>query len=195
LSDQFFEKEPVTFPTAPTHPEAPTTPPWLHVWAIVTVLATLVLLALGAEVTTRGAGMADRNAFSHFNEPLILVRQWQEGSLEESAQGFSVGHYVIEHSHRLAGIVVGLCTMILAAGLWFAGRPRWLRWLGVAALLAVVAQGVLGALRVRFDVAMPQSLRLLHGCSAPLVFGLLVGIAVLTAPRWAHPAVKLGATQ
>src|SRR5207249_1226693 len=57
-----------------------------------------------------------------------------------------VGGIFYEHSHRLIGALVGLLTLGLAATLWRAGGR--LRWLGLAAVVVVVAQGVLGGLRV-----------------------------------------------
>src|SRR5438094_555780 len=98
-------------------------PRWLHRWAILTVAATVVLLTLGAVVTTFRVGMAD---------PVWPTTPWYLFFMDwkEPNPGF-----VIEHSHRLAGYVVGCCVIVLAVGMWYAA-PR-LRWLGVAALLAV----------------------------------------------------------
>jgi cytochrome c oxidase assembly protein subunit 15 len=168
--------------------DSPATPRWLHVWAIVTVLAALPPMFLGSEVTTKGAGMVDPDGFSHFREPWIFVRQWQEGSLLE--RGLA---YVIEHGHRLAGIVVGLCATVLALGLLLQGRRPLLRWLGPLALLAVILQGLVGALRVHLNALVGPNLALMHGCTAALVLALLVSIAVLTSPGWTRPVVKFDA--
>ena len=61
-----------------------------------------------------------------------------------------VGGILYEHGHRLIASTVGFLTIILAVWLWMAEPRRWLRWLGVAALGAVVAQGLLGGLTVLF---------------------------------------------
>lgn len=156
------------------------TPRWLHIWAIVTVLATIPLLMLGAEVTTKKVGMVDPVGF---REPWHLAHVWQEGTLAERGLG-----YLIEHSHRIAGFVVGICAIILAAGLWFAQRRRGLKWMGLAGLLAVSAQGVLGIFRVNLNAILGPGLALIHGCTAQLVFALLVSIAVFTSRRWFQPA-------
>src|SRR2546426_8755853 len=71
-----------------------------------------------------------------------------------------VGGIFYEHSHRLIGAAVGLLTLGLAAALWGAGG--WFRWLGLAAVVAVVAQGVLGGLRV---VLLEDTLAIVHGRS------------------------------
>ena len=59
-----------------------------------------------------------------------------------------VGNIFYEHRHRLIASCVGLLTIALAVTLWFGERRTWLRWLGVTALLVVIAQGILGDLRV-----------------------------------------------
>jgi heme a synthase len=59
-----------------------------------------------------------------------------------------VGNILYEHSHRLVASCAGLLTIALAVALWFGERRTWLRWLGVTALLVVIAQGMLGDLRV-----------------------------------------------
>src|SRR5438094_8940027 len=89
-----------------------------------------------------------------------------------------VGGIFYEHSHRLIGAAVGLLTLGLAAALWGAGG--WFRWLGLAAVVAVVAQGALGGLRV---VLLEDTLAIFHGCLAQAFFALLAVITLLTAPR------------
>ncbi len=91
--------------------------------------------------------------------------------------------YLVEHSHRAAGYAIGCCSIVLAVGLWFAARRRALRWLGVAALLSVIAQGLLGGFRVKLDAFFGTDLAAVHGFFAQLVFSLLVCVAFLTAPR------------
>src|SRR5206468_303447 len=88
---------------------------------------------------------------------------------------------LIEHSHRTVGWLVGMCAIVLALGLGFAQNQRRLRWMGLAALLAVSAQGVLGILRVKYHALAGPEIALIHGCTAQLVFALLVSVAYLTA--------------
>ena len=52
--------------------------------------------------------------------------------------------------HRLYGAAVGLATIVLAMCLLAFEPRRWLKGLGVLALAAVVVQGVLGGMRVRW---------------------------------------------
>src|SRR4051794_10556481 len=81
---------------------------WLHAWAVLTALFTLPLLTLGAEGTTKKGGMVARQGF---REPWHLVALWLQG------EPLSLG-YVIEHSHRTFGFLVGVCVIGLAVGLW-----------------------------------------------------------------------------
>src|SRR5262245_15842367 len=120
----------VAFPHAASQPTSTSSgvPRWLHRWAIVTAVLTFGLLTLGAVVTTFQVGMADP-IWPTYPWHLLLV-SWQE-----PRPGF-----IIEHSHRLAGYVVGTCVIVLAAGLGFAQSSRTLRWLGLVALSGVIVQ-------------------------------------------------------
>src|SRR5713226_1325162 len=133
------------------HSPLTTQPPrWLHRWAVLTVCATFILLLLGAVVTTFRVGMADP-IWPTYPWHLLLV------SWEEPKPGF-----LIEHTHRLAGYIVGCCVIGLAVGLWrFDCRPT-VRRLGVIALLAVIFQGVLGGLRVKEDEWLGTELAIVH---------------------------------
>lgn len=108
----------------------PADTPWLHRFALLTAAATLALIAIGGLVTSHGAGMAvpDWPNSYGYNMFTFPVSMW-------------VGGILYEHSHRLAGSVVGFLTLVLA--LWLNGRPaaKWLRWGG----LVVLALGLLAA--------------------------------------------------
>jgi heme A synthase len=145
---------------------------WRHRWAVLTFCATLPLLLLGAEVTTKQVGMVDRVGF---RAPWHLFTvSWQE-------KGFG---FLIEHSHRLAGFAVGTCAIVLALVLFLLEPRRWLRWLGVAALAGVSAQGVLGILRVNYNEVAGPELATIHGCFAPLVVALLASVVLFTSRGW-----------
>jgi cytochrome c oxidase assembly protein subunit 15 len=149
--------------------EPSASPRWLHALAVATACATMVLLALGAVVTTLKVGMADP-IWPTYPWHLLLI-SWQE-----PRPGF-----LIEHTHRAAGYFVGCCVILLAIGLWRWQPRRWLRWLGVLALAGVIVQGLLGGFRVRLNALLGTDLALIHGCFAQLVFGLLVSLAWLTS--------------
>lgn len=71
--------------------------------------------------------------------------------------------------------------VVLAGWRWFTGAAGGgTRLLGVFALAAVMIQGLVGGVRVRFNALAGTDLALYHGCFAQIVFGLLITIAVLT---------------
>jgi cytochrome c oxidase assembly protein subunit 15 len=79
--------------------------PWLPRFAKLTVILTLALILLGGLVTTFGAGMA--------------VATWPTIHGEMNPPGWWQDHHVLlEHSHRLTAITVGLLTGILCAWIW-----------------------------------------------------------------------------
>jgi cytochrome c oxidase assembly protein subunit 15 len=92
-----------------------------------------------------------------------------------------VGNIFYEHSHRLVASAVGLMTIALALVFWLQERRPWLRRLGVAALLLVILQGVIGGLRV---VLLEQTLAIVHAAFAQAFFALTVSLAIFTSPEW-----------
>jgi cytochrome c oxidase assembly protein subunit 15 len=168
-----------------TNADTAKTPRWLHWWSIATVVFALPLLTLGAEVTTKDVGMVDR---APIRSPLHLLQVIEEsGGIQKVVDEKGIG-WLIEHSHRFFGWLVGILVIVLAVGLWRCEKRGWLGWVGIAALLAVGLQGVLGMLRVdleqRLGPEMGRNVALFHGCTAQLVFALLTGIAVWTSPAW-----------
>jgi len=142
-----------------------------HGLALVTAAVTFVLILFGGLVTNTGAALAVPDWPTTFGHNMLLY-PWAQ----------MVGGVFYEHSHRLIGALVGLLTLALGVALW----PSRLRWLGVAAVVAVIAQGVLGGLRV---VLLEGTLAILHGCLAQAFFGLLVAIALLSA-RTSSPSLR-----
>jgi cytochrome c oxidase assembly protein subunit 15 len=150
--------------------------PWPHRLAILTACATFPLLFIGGLVTSKGAGLAVPDWPTTFGHNMFLY-PWAK----------MVGGIFYEHSHRLAGSLVGLCTIFLALALWFKEPRRWLRWLGLAALAMVIAQGVLGGLRV---VLLQSTLAIVHACFAQAFFAFIAGLAVMTSPAWSRPGAQ-----
>ena len=95
-----------------------------------------------------------------------------------------------EHAHRLVASFVGFLTMILAIWLWCSEPRKWVRRLGVTAFVLVVAQGILGGLRV---TEINPNLGLIHGAVAQLFLILICGIALVTSGWWHR--VKVGREQ
>jgi cytochrome c oxidase assembly protein subunit 15 len=93
-----------------------------------------------------------------------------------------VGGIFYEHGHRLIASSVGFLTIVLAAWLWRAEPRRWMKYLGIAALAAVILQGVLGGLTVLFFLPAPISTA--HAGLAELFFCTTVAIALFTSSGW-----------
>ena len=144
--------------------------PWLYWFAVLTALATLALIGIGGLVTSHEAGMSvpDWPTTYGYNMFLFPINKW-------------LGGIFYEHSHRLLASLVGLMTTILAVWLWLKDRRPWMAWLGVAAFLLVVAQGVLGGLRVTMHM---DSLGIYHATIAQLFFVLTCAIALFTSRWW-----------
>jgi heme a synthase len=159
-------------------------PRWLHVCAVLTVLATLPMMVLGAEVTTKGVGMVDR---AGLRSPIYMIEAlWRAGGVQALIDDKGLG-WVIEHSHRTVGFALGLCAIALAVGIWRKERRRWVKVAGILAPFAVLSQGVLGILRIalgRDDPNLGTAVALIHGCTAQLVLGLLVAVALWTSRTW-----------
>ena len=204
-------------------------------FALLTAVATFVLVWIGGLVTSHGAGLAvpDWPNTYGYNLFFFPISKW-------------VGGVYFEHIHRLVASGVGLLTTILA--LWLFGyksrpmlrwggvillqagllvlslnpqsairnpqsppkshigeyimlacigavafaasfvwpkcepSPKWLRRLGVIAFFAVVAQGVLGGLRV--SDAEKDQLGIFHATLAQLFFVLMSAIALFHTVFW-----------
>ena len=143
---------------------------WPHRLAVTTAVATFPLLFIGGLVTSKGAGLAVPDWPTTFGYNMFLY-PWSG----------MVGGIFYEHSHRLVGSLVGLLTICLAIALWLREPERGLRWLGVAALAMVIAQGVLGGLRV---VLLEHTLAIIHASFAQAFFAFVAGLAVITSPEW-----------
>jgi cytochrome c oxidase assembly protein subunit 15 len=143
---------------------------WLHRFALLTALATFCLIWVGGLVTSKGVGMAvpDWPTTYGYNMFLFPFSKW-------------TGGIFYEHSHRLVASAVGLLTVILAVWLWLKESRSWVRKLGGLAVFLVIAQGVLGGLRV---TAMKDELGIFHATLAQLFFVLIASLALFTSQWW-----------
>jgi cytochrome c oxidase assembly protein subunit 15 len=143
----------------------------LHRFAKFVVVCTVILILAGSLVTSNAAGLSvpDWPTSYGWNMFTFPPSMW-------------VANILYEHGHRLIASTVGFLTILLAAWLWFAEPRRWLRWFGVAALAAVVAQGVLGGLTVLFF--LPPAVSTAHAGLAEIFFCMTVAIALFTSRGW-----------
>jgi len=103
----------------------------------------------------------------------------------------AAGDKFIEHGHRLMGILVGLITIAVTISVWSLDRRRWVGWLAIAALFLVIAQGLLGGLRVRADAVL---LARIHACTGPLFLATTAALAVVTSRLWHRQSNSLPIT-
>jgi cytochrome c oxidase assembly protein subunit 15 len=145
-------------------------PPWLHAYACFVAGSILVLICSGGLVTSKGVGLAvpDWPTTYGYNVFAFPISRW-------------VGGVLYEHAHRLIASAVGFFTLGLTVWLCLAERRRWVRNLGIAALIAVIVQAVLGGLRV---VELNAAFGLFHACLAQAFLALVALIAFVTSPWW-----------
>ena len=93
-----------------------------------------------------------------------------------------------EHSHRLIGSIVGFLTIALMVSIWAKDPRKWMKWLGVIALVAVIVQGVMGGLRV---TNLSRVLAIIHACFAQAFFALTAGLMLFTSRGWLQTSVKI----
>ncbi len=175
--------------------------PWLHAYAMLLTLAIFTLIAIGGNVTSRGAGMAvpDWPTTFGYNMFLAPIHVW-----------WSHSDRFWEHFHRLVGSFVGLLTigMVIwlaltqsgfrlrfkgrvtdqavsidwAVRLWARQHNRlWLIVAGVTLLVLVCVQGLMGGLRVT-ENSIP--LATIHGITGQIILGTTVLIAAATSRKW-----------
>jgi cytochrome c oxidase assembly protein subunit 15 len=144
---------------------------WLHRFAWLTAALTLLLpVTTGAIVTTLKAGMvfSDWPSSDGHN---MLAYPWLNAARDE----------FVEHGHRLAGMAIGILTLILVVTAWYLDRRPVVRSVATAIFAGVFAQGMLGGARVLMD---EQVLALLHGDFAALVFSLMAILILITGRGW-----------
>jgi heme o synthase len=137
---------------------------WFHRFAWLLVAATFVLIIVGASVTSNRAGLS--------------VPDWPETygqAMWRFPLKFMRGGIFYEHTHRLIASGVGLLTAALAVWAFFSSDTR-LRRLGIAALAAVLLQGLLGGLTVRYFLPPPVSIA--HAALAQTFLCLTIAIAL-----------------
>ncbi len=155
--------------------------PSLAWFAKLVVAMTFVLIFIGGHTTTAGAGMA--------------FPDWPLSNGSLNPTGWLTNFFMfLEHSHRLtAGLVATMVAVLFA---WILVKRKSVIQgalpLAGCALAGVLAQAVLGGLRVILD---PQGIaattsniattfRVLHGCVAQIELCLLVALAALLSPAW-----------
>ena len=153
----------------------------LHKYSRFVVACTVLLILAGSFVTSTDSGLSVPDWPTTYGQNMFTFPYSK-----------MVGGIFYEHGHRLIASTVGFLTIGLALWLWFGDSRRWLRWFGVAALGAIVAQGVLGGLTVLFF--LPPAVSTAHAGLAEIFFCMTVAIAIFTSPGWiaGYPSTDSG---
>ena len=140
--------------------------PGLYLWSFLLAFCTLLLVVAGGLVTSRDAGLS--------------VPDWplSYGKLMPPMEG----GILYEHGHRMIATTVGILTIVSMIWIFRTESRKWLRWLGVIALVAVIVQGVLGGLTVIY--LLPWWISTSHASLAQLFFSTTVAMAVFTSRWW-----------
>ncbi|MCS7265166.1 MAG: COX15/CtaA family protein [Armatimonadetes bacterium] len=158
---------------------------WVYLFAVVVAITTVALIAAGALVTSTKSGDA--------------IPDWPTSYGALVPQQL-VGGILYEWAHRAIAGITALLVLALTILLTFSPAPKWLKGLSWFALLAVIAQAILGGLRVLVvshekvqaaaiaitDAPHPDALRIAfavaHATLAQIVLGLAFAIALFTKP-------------
>ncbi|HWG58708.1 MAG TPA: COX15/CtaA family protein [Candidatus Acidoferrales bacterium] len=140
---------------------------WLYRFSVITSLSIVLLLIAGGLVTSNNAGDSVPDwplAYHHLIPPHLI------------------GGIRFEYGHRVVAGLVAVLTLILAV--WIQAREkRPLAWkLGWTALGLVVAQAVLGGIRV-LD-GYPAITATAHAILAQIFFLTVVGLTIYLSPWW-----------
>lgn len=140
----------------------------LHWFAVLTGIATLALIFVGALVTSTDSGLSVPdwpNTYGQFMFSFPLADM--------------VGGILYEHGHRMLASMIGMLMIILTVWIWRSETRIWVRHLAVAALGTVILQGLLGGATVLFFLPTPISV--LHATIAQTFFLLVIALAYVTS--------------
>jgi len=138
----------------------------LNRFAIFVACATFFLIIAGALVTSHDAGLA--------------TSDWPLSNGQVFPK--MVGNLFWEHGHRMVATTVGILTIVLLIYIFIKEKREKVRKLGFFALLAVIAQGLLGGLTVK--LMLPLAVSSAHATLAQLFFCTTVSLAVFTSRSW-----------
>jgi len=140
---------------------------WLHRYLRLLVCATFLLVAAGGMVTSTNSGLSVPDWPTTYGHNMFTFPASK-----------MVGGIFYEHGHRLIASTVGFLTIGLVIWQWRVEPRRWMRRLGIIALGAVIVQGILGGLTVKYFLPAPISIS--HAGLAQLFLCLVVSLTMFT---------------
>jgi len=151
--------------------------PGLHYFLALIACCTALLLFAGAEVTSRGAGLAVPDW------PLSFGEWWPD----------MVGGVYYEHGHRAIAAAIGFLTLVATVWSLAVEKRRWARGLVLVCLGAVVLQGILGGMTVLH--LLPTWLSTSHATLGQTFFCLITAAAIVTSKSFLAAAHGGGAEE
>jgi cytochrome c oxidase assembly protein subunit 15 len=148
--------------------------PLIRRLATTTCVVALLPIGMGALVTTLKAGMAFADWPSSDGHNMLLYPWFRD--FATSPEKFT------EHGHRLAGMLIGFVSIILAAAAWRL-CTGWVRTYAFSILVAVILQGLLGGARVLFD---RQHLAMVHSITGASFFCMCIIFRLMCSKRWSE---------
>ena len=141
---------------------------WHHRIAVFIVCITFLVIVAGALVTSEDAGLS--------------VPDWPTsyGHIVKWPPLFT--GVVYEHSHRVIAWFTGMCTIVIAFWTWFVDPRRRMKYLAIAALGTIIAQGILGGITVLHF--LPPAVSTAHAVVGQTFFCIAVAIALCTGRGW-----------
>lgn len=147
--------------------------PWLHRFALLLSVLSLILVFAGGLVTSKGAGLSVPDwplAYGSLNPPGWL----------------HIENVRAEHGHRLLAGTVAFLTFILAVWVWRAESRLWVRRVAAGAFGLVLLQALFGGLTVLHFRPLP--IVVTHAIIGQTFFCLIAAVALFTSGRWTAPA-------
>jgi cytochrome c oxidase assembly protein subunit 15 len=147
--------------------------PFLYRYAVFTACMAMVTVLFGTLTTSKNAGMAFRD-WPTSDGYFMVTYPWYR----DFAANWDK---FLEHGHRLAGMLIGICSIGLVYVLQKYEPRLWLVRLGYVVLGCVILQGLLGGFRVRLD---ERGLAMIHGLFAACVLSLILTVSTALSRNW-----------
>ncbi len=131
--------------------------------------AIVILIGAGALVTTTGSGLSVPDWPTTFGTFFPPFREWVHG-------------VQFEHTHRLIAGVISILTFISAGWVIRRDERRPVRQLAIVAVIALLAQALLGGMTVLLK--LPPAVSVAHATLAQIFFSLMIALAMATSSSW-----------
>jgi heme a synthase len=137
---------------------------FLKVYSKLLVGSVMLLILIGASVTSHDAGLSVPDWPTTYGENMFTFpySKW-------------IGGVFFEHSHRLVASGVGFLTLLLTVFTFAFQCNRVVKGFAMSALFLVIMQGILGGMTVLYG--LPDAISVLHGVIGQTFFLLVLTIA------------------